>query len=915
MLTEREYELWCHRLKINERARPLIDKIRSSGPIRLVRSSGSNVIGRYPSRKMGRTLQFESHRCELAFIQQMEHDNDVLEMYDQPAKFNITYKTKKGRQANVPHCPDFLVLRREYVEFVECKTEEQLIKLAEEKPNRFQRDENGMWHSPPAEKYLKPYGIRYTILSTASINRIYIRNIEFLDDYMRADALLIDSKALQFILSLVKGNHGISLHEILAQILSADPPIAEADDVYSMIVRGDIYVDLRVEPLVERERVQVYENAESAPIIDRDNAFLSAPKAIYINLTEGTRLIWDSKVWEIANVGEANIWLQCESGGGTAITHEQFEKYVSQGVFKILESEDEKSPYAQALEILNNAPPSVRAEAERRYEVIKPYLSKEKALTGVDKERSIRRYIADFNEAKAFYDHGLIGLLPNWYVDGKSLKRMPDIVYEIMDERIKNDYETLVQKGMYAVWGKVRNVCLARGIPEEKCPSYQTFCDAVKDRPRRKQTKKRKGKRAANQHETFYYWLDKDIPPHGDFPFHIAHADHTKLDIELVCPITGINLGRPWASFLVDAFTRRLLAIVVTFDPPSYRSCMMLMRECARRFKRLPQILVVDGGREFDSIYFRRLAATFEITIKIRPAGKPKHGSVGERLFGIANKQFVHLLMGNTQIMTEIRKVTKSINPKKHAVWTLEAFTEWFTAWGYIFYDQKPHWTLKQSPLEAYARSVELTGKRLRRRITYDETFRILTMPAPRRRTAKNVVSKGVKINNIYYKCEEFRESQFENKRFHVRYDPFNLSIAYVYLRNRWVLCTSEHYITFQYLTERQLKFISRELRKRDQDLHRGRSLTASRLADFITAAERVQKSLAVKRLLLMRSKEREVMPQFRQINGGLALPIDISPTIQTALPPAAFQKEVAQKTSFFSSIDTDDVGLCKELK
>jgi hypothetical protein len=39
-----------------------------------VRGAAGNVSGRYPSKKMGCTIQFESHRGELAFIYQMEHE-------------------------------------------------------------------------------------------------------------------------------------------------------------------------------------------------------------------------------------------------------------------------------------------------------------------------------------------------------------------------------------------------------------------------------------------------------------------------------------------------------------------------------------------------------------------------------------------------------------------------------------------------------------------------------------------------------------------------------------------------------------------------------------------------------------------------------------------------------------------------
>ena len=152
-----------------------------------------------------------------------------------------------------------------------------------------------------------------------------------------------------------------------------------------------------------------------------------------------------------------------------------------------------------------------------------------------------------------------------------------------------------------------------------RTPSYMTFCTAVRKRDRFDQTSKRKGHRAAYSQEPFYFELELKTPRHGDRPFEICHIDHTELDIELVCSRTRQNLGRPWYTMLTDAFSRRLLAIFLTFDPPSYRSCMMVLRECVRRHGRFPQSLVVDGGKEFGSIYFDTLLARFECTKKTRP--------------------------------------------------------------------------------------------------------------------------------------------------------------------------------------------------------------------------------------------------------------------------------------------------------
>jgi hypothetical protein len=61
---------------------------------------------------MGVTIQFESHRVELAFIYQLEHDSSVLEYYDQPPSIPLAYDASNGRRLSVLHTPDFLSFAR-----------------------------------------------------------------------------------------------------------------------------------------------------------------------------------------------------------------------------------------------------------------------------------------------------------------------------------------------------------------------------------------------------------------------------------------------------------------------------------------------------------------------------------------------------------------------------------------------------------------------------------------------------------------------------------------------------------------------------------------------------------------------------------------------------------------------------------
>lgn len=188
-----------------------------------------------------------------------------------------------------------------------------------------------------------------------------------------------------------------------------------------------------------------------------------------------------------------------------------------------------------------------------------------------------------------------------------------------MEEFISSEYETLKQKSMWSVYCLLSDKCEEKGLI---APSYKTFSQEIKKRSSYDQTLKRKGRRAAYSQSSFYWELNRTTPRHGDRPFEICHIDHTQLDVELLCSRTGRNLGRPWATFLIDAYSRRLIAVYLTFDSPSYRSCLMVLRICVQRYGRLPQTIVVDNGAEFHSTYFETLLATFECTKKHRPAAK-----------------------------------------------------------------------------------------------------------------------------------------------------------------------------------------------------------------------------------------------------------------------------------------------------
>ena len=133
-----EFQHWCQRLRLTASTCDVIAAIRAAPPSRRVQGRVSNVSGAYPSRKMGLTIQFESHTLELWAIYQMEHDPQVLEFYDQPPPFKLEYLSQSGRKIAHYHTPDFFVLKADGAAWEEWKTENQLQRLKEKCPARYQ---------------------------------------------------------------------------------------------------------------------------------------------------------------------------------------------------------------------------------------------------------------------------------------------------------------------------------------------------------------------------------------------------------------------------------------------------------------------------------------------------------------------------------------------------------------------------------------------------------------------------------------------------------------------------------------------------------------------------------------------------------------------------------------------------------
>jgi putative transposase len=831
MLTPSEFEYWCRELQLSPATCDMIAAMRAAPPARRVTSRANNVSGTYPSRKMGVTIQFESHTVELWAIYLMEHDSDVLEFYDQPQTFKLRYQAKSGtKMLGHYYTPDFLVLRKNGVGFEEWKTEDELHRQAEKQPSRYQRMEDGTWRCPPGEEYAEPLGLSFRVCSSSSLSRIYVENLIFLEDYV-GFMPTVPHHVQARLLELVRETPGIPL----AAVIGEDSGI-RANDVYAMVGQDVLYTDLHAAHLMQKWRVHLYLDQAQAQaythllpvrVTERggDPASTLAP-----NVT----LLWDGRPWTVVNPGETTITLLPEVGLPIQVPSPFFLQLLNAGTITVIRGNTALATHPEVDRLMAQASPTDQRTANERFRLVEAYLEHRIEIYAGTSLRTLRRWSKSFQHAQASYGCGYVGLLPRISQRGNRTPKAPQGARELMDVFIAEQFETPRHAPAASVYRAYAQECIVRKLPPL---TARAFYYRIKQRAGVVQTEKRSGTHAAYQETPWVWELEYMTPRHGMRPFEVAHIDHTPLDIELRCSSTGKLLGKPWATFMTDAYSRRLLAVYLTFDVPSYRSVMTVLRICVQRFGRFPQHLILDGGREFNNLYLDTLLARFHCTGKNRPWAKPRYGSVIERLFDTANKEFIYNLLGNTQAAKQRRMLTKAVDPKELAVWTLGDLYTYLVEWAYQVYDQNEHSGIGQPPRDAYLWGMKQGGEREHRQIAYDETFLRDTSPSTIKGKAKVQPGSGIKVQHFYYWNNDFRNPEVVKTSVPVRYDPFDVGVVYAYVQGHWILCRSPYNSLLEGHTEKELQVATAEMRQHAKRDRTRADLSAARLAAFIASA------------------------------------------------------------------------------
>jgi len=278
-----------------------------------------------------------------------------------------------------------------------------------------------------------------------------------------------------------------------------------------------------------------------------------------------------------------------------------------------------------------------RAQALARFQLLRPFLEEEVALTAIARQhgqplRTLRRWVA------AYHQHGLAGLVRKGRVDAGQGRRLTPELQRCVEGL------ALQQPRLSAAVIQRRVAALARqrGEPE---PSYSLIYSLVRGVPDDLMTLAQEGTKAYSQRFDLLHRRE------AEGPNAIWQADHTLLDILLVKE--DGTAAKPWLTVIIDDYSRAVAGYFLSFNAPCTLHTALALRQAIWRkadpgwsICGIPAVLYTDHGSDFTSKHLEQVAADLKLQLIFSLPGQPRGRGRIERFFGTVDQLLISELPG-----------------------------------------------------------------------------------------------------------------------------------------------------------------------------------------------------------------------------------------------------------------------------
>lgn len=362
---------------------------------------------------------------------------------------------------------------------------------------------------------------------------------------------------------------------------------------------------------------------------------------------------------------------------------------------------------------------------------------------------------------------------------GKGGNRLPEQVEDIVRGLIRRRFLTRQKLSVAALHREIIRACGLQGM---KPPTRNTVSRRISMLNPVEVGRRREGPDAVRPLQS----AGGDVPTISSI-LEQVQIDHTVIDVVIVDERERQPIGRPYLTVAIDVFSRALVGLVLTLEPPSAVSVGLCLAhavadkrpwleqlgvEAEWPMSGKPKSLFLDNAAEFKSEALRRGCEQHGIRLSYRPRGQPHYGGIVERVIGTAMRK-IHELPGTTFSSPVERGRYDS---EKMAALTLPELEKWLVL-AVASYHGSKHSTLGQTPIAVWAAGITATGMPA---VTANQTaFLVDFLPVIRRTLTRT----GFVIDHVHYFANALKPWISRRDRlgqFIIRRDPRDISRIWV---------------------------------------------------------------------------------------------------------------------------------------
>lgn len=370
-------------------------------------------------------------------------------------------------------------------------------------------------------------------------------------------------------------------------------------------------------------------------------------------------------------------------------------------------------------------------------------------------------------------------LLPGRSNGGRGRQHLAAGVESVIGDLIRTQFLTRQKRTQAALYREVLRECRSRGLPTPSRGSVTRRIARVDPIVR---VTKREGVDAARGLQS----AGGRVPPVRTV-LEQVQIDHTPVDLIVVDERARLPIGRPYVTVAIDVFSRCIVGLVLTLDPPSALSvglCLANMVTDKRAWldrmnvqvgwpmSGKPERLYLDNAAEFKSEALRRGCAEHGVALRYRPPGQPHYGGIVERVIGTLMAG-VHELPGTTFSNPVERG---GYDSEGKAALTVRELERWLVL-AVASYHGGVHTGVGQTPAARWAQGIAVTGSPPV--VTAASAFLVDFLPVIRRTLTRT----GFVIDHVGYFSDALKPWIAERgklDRFVIRRDPRDISRVWV---------------------------------------------------------------------------------------------------------------------------------------